>query len=82
MVLCKPYLEDTHVGCGDDQLPRGGEIMAPLRNRLRAVVYASSTHHQVLAVEPQAGEITIKAEPGTITVSGSGCNETIAVPLR
>jgi hypothetical protein len=55
--------------------------MAPLRKRLRAVVYTLSTHRQVLAVTPQAGEITLRANPGTVTISGSGCNETISVAL-
>ena len=79
---CQPSLACTHVGCGDDEPPRANEIMAPVRKRLRAVVYTSSTHQQVLSVEPQAGAITLQAQPGTITVTGSGCNEKIPVPAR
>ncbi|HOU93745.1 MAG TPA: hypothetical protein PLU22_21995, partial [Polyangiaceae bacterium] len=56
---CAPVLDCTDPTCGDDEMPRPGELMAPRRHRRQIVIYSLASRRQVLTLSEQAGEVTV-----------------------
>jgi hypothetical protein len=76
---CEPLVRCTDPTCGGNESPRPMEIMAPRRHRPHTVLYSLATRRQVLSVSEQAGEINLEVKPGTVVLTGSGCDETISI---
>jgi len=66
--------------CGDDEMPRPGELMAPRRHRRRIAIYSLASRRQVLTLSEQAGAVTVEVTPGAVSINGAGCAERLTLP--